>query len=205
MALKISNELKEKLGADTVALLEAASKDSDLILGVAANYITKTRFDEVNTQLGESKATNTKLTKDLTAATKGAKTQEELTATIEKLTADNEAAKTKYEADIAARERSYLVDQALSGSKPKNLKAVKGLLNLDDVQVKDGKLVGLDTQLEALKKSDSYLFEAVKEQETKLDQFGNPITGGGGSGKTTTDEVNDVLALMGFEDPSQTK
>ena len=43
----------------------------------------------------------------------------------------------------------------------KNIKAIKALIDMEQVKLEDGDLVGFDTQIEALKESDSYLFEEV--------------------------------------------
>jgi hypothetical protein len=47
-------------------------------------------------------------------------------------------------------------------------------LDHSKIVIKDGKLDGLDPQIEALKKSDAYLFDAV-ETKPQIDRFGNPI------------------------------
>lgn len=203
MALKISEELKKTLDPEVVKALEAVSKDSDILIGVAANYITKSRFDEVNTQLSEQKQANETLDKDLKSALKGAKSQEELTAKINELTEANEKTKTEYETRIAEREKSYQVDSALIGAKAKNTRAVKGLLNLESVTIKEGKVVGLEEQLSALKKSDPYLFEEEKPSGPKVDQFGQPIGGQPGGGKTTSEEVASIVEEMGFHVPKE--
>jgi len=203
MALKISKELREQLGTEAVALLETSAKDTDIIVGVVANYITKERFDEVNTQLGEVKTQNTTLDKDLKAAVKGAKTQEELNAKITELTTANEATKTEYETKIAERERGYLLEDALKGSKARNSKAVRSLLNLESVKVVDGKVIGLEEQIKALKTSDPYLFEETKAPETKVDRFGNPVEKGNLGTKTEADKVNSIVTAMGFEVPKK--
>ena len=51
------------------------------------------------------------------------------------------------------------VDQVLSANQVRNNKAIKALLNNDEIKFsEDGKLTGLDDQIKALKKSDPYLF-----------------------------------------------
>src|SRR5699024_5151537 len=52
------------------------------------------------------------------------------------------------------------IDQVLSANKVRNNKAIRGLLNSDEIKFdKDGKLTGLDDQIKSLKKSDPYLFD----------------------------------------------
>ena len=68
---------------------------------------------------------------------------------------------------------------AILQAKGKNPKAIKALLDMDKINLKDdGTLEGLD--LEGLKKSDGYLFdtETVIIKGTGAPKGGNGITGG---------------------------
>lgn len=57
------------------------------------------------------------------------------------------------------------VDQSLNANKVRNVKAVKALLNMDNVKLDDnGNLTGLDDQIKSLQKSDSYLFDEGTKQ-----------------------------------------
>ena len=59
------------------------------------------------------------------------------------------------------------MDAALTAAGAKNIKTVKALLDLSRVnQGEDGRLCGLDEQLEAVRRSDGYLF-AEKQQSFK--------------------------------------
>lgn len=51
------------------------------------------------------------------------------------------------------------IDFAIVNAKAKNVKSVKANLNLDNIKLDGDKLLGFDDQIEALKKSDAYLFE----------------------------------------------
>ena len=171
----IHSDLKSLLGEELFKQVDAALKDKDVVIELQENHIPKTRFDEVNTQAKDHKARADKFEKDLADAMKNAKSQEELNAKIAELNASNEKTKTEYETRIAQRERDYLLQDSLKAVKAKNPKAAMALLDLEKVVVKDGKLDGLDSQIEALKKSDPYLFDAV-ETKPQVDRFGNPIT-----------------------------
>lgn len=71
----------------------------------------------------------------------------------------------KYKQDTEALQKRYdesrkhnAVDVAIMQAKGKNTKAIKALLNMDNITLKeDGTLQGLD--LESIKKSDGYLFD----------------------------------------------
>ena len=94
--------------------------------------------------------------------------------------------KTKYEeADkkskdaIAELKKSHAIDLALLNTHhAKNVKSVKANLNLDNVKLDGEKLIGFDDQIEALKKSDAYLFDIEKNVDE-----GNE---GNGDGKKET-------------------
>lgn len=100
----------------------------------------------------------------------------------------------KYTADTAALNKAMAdtrkdsaVEMAILQAKGKNTKAIKALLDMEKITLKeDGVLDGLD--LEELKKTDSYLFEDVK----------NSIEGTGFTPGTQTagfDELNSQVAV----------
>lgn len=106
---------------------------------------------------------------------KNAGKNEELEATIKQLQEDNKAATAKYQNDLAAKEKGFKIEGALRDAKAKNVKAVLSLIDTEKVSVqKDGTLDGLTDQIEAVKKSDSYLFDA--------ENAGQPIKLGGNFG-----------------------
>lgn len=106
------------------------------------------------------------------------KNSDELTAEIDKLQKANKEAKEKYEADLTAQQKSFLVDKALTDAGARNAKAVSSLLDLDSVEVKDGQLTGLDEQLKALRESESYMFKEDPQPSEPQPQGGVRITGG---------------------------
>lgn len=97
----------------------------------------------------------------------------------------------KYNADLLALQKDNAVDMAIVNAKGKNAKAIKALLDLEKVTLKDGKLEGLD--LDAVKKSDPYLFTV---EETRTEGNGN-----GNGGGSRTDELSaarsEIAAIFG--------
>ena len=61
------------------------------------------------------------------------------------------------------------IDLAINNAKAKNVKSVKANLDLDKIKLDGDKLLGFDDQIEALKKSDAYLFEIDKKVNKGLD------------------------------------
>ena len=62
---------------------------------------------------------------------------------------------------IANNSKQYRIKDELRGMKAKNVDVIWPLLKLDAITEKDGKLEGLAEQIEALQKSDAYLFDAT--------------------------------------------
>lgn len=182
MALKITDDIKKALKADALAALEEAAKETDIFVGSGANYIPQTRFDEVNQQAKDQKARADKFEKDVADLTKNAKSQEDLTKQIADLTAANTKQKEDYDKTLAERDLNYLINDGLREAKARNSKAVLGLLDRAKISVKDGSLVGFKEQIDALQKSDAYLF-GEESPKPKIDRFGhvvedNQINGG---------------------------
>lgn len=104
---------------------------------------------------------------------------EDLTKQIEKLKSDNEKATNQ----LSAQKLDFAVASAIKDAGARNVKAVKALLNSDDISLDDkGNLTGLEDQLKSLKDSDSYLFAGEPKPAGKTIQVfstGNPT----GSGK----------------------
>lgn len=105
---------------------------------------------------------------------------------VEGIKAAAEDYKTKYEeAQNKSKEEleklkfEHKIESALSGAKAKNIKAVKALLDMEGLKLNGDEIVGLNEQLENIKKENSYMFE--DDSNTKQDP--PPFTRPGGKGK----------------------
>ena len=89
---------------------------------------------------------------------------------IATLQADNKAKDEAHAAEIKQLKIDAAVDAALTGARAKNTTAVKALLkDLDKAEIgEDGTIKGLAEQIEALQKSDEYLFEAKETKKTQV-------------------------------------
>lgn len=88
---------------------------------------------------------------------------------------EHEATIETLKKESAQKDFNYALDSVLKDNKCKNTKALKALLDLDNIKFNEGKLEGLESQLTALKESDGYLFDA----EPTLTGGGfNPPSGG---------------------------
>lgn len=147
-------DLKELLGEDLYSQVTTKLGDKKIIID-DGNLIPKSKFDQVNEDKKVYKKQAEKLQTDLEDISKKAGEVEGLNTVITELKETLEA-KDK---EIADREFNYSLDSALKDAKCKNTKALKALLDMDSIKYQDGKLDGLENQLNSLKESDSYLFD----------------------------------------------
>lgn len=134
------------------------------------NYVPKTRFNEVNTELKQAKNQVKERDSQLETLKKSVGDSEELKKQIETLQNEN---KTKDEAHVAEIKQIKIdaaVDKALSDAKVKNLKAVKALLDLDKAELSDdGTVKGLDVQIKTLSEAEDskFLFDVTNIQKNQ--------------------------------------
>lgn len=87
---------------------------------------------------------------------------------VEKLKQDLADAETKYNAELSAIKLNNALEMALIKSKAKNTKAVKALLNTEDIKLDGDKLLGFEEQLAKLKADNAFLFEEEKAGDTTV-------------------------------------
>lgn len=148
-------------------------------------------LDENSQDIGKAKGDFEKVQTDLAAAQKEIDTLKSQVAdrdgqleTLKNSTGDMEAMKQKIEtlqeenktkdethaAEIKQLKIDAAIESALIGAKAKNNTAAKALLkDLDKAELaEDGTIKGLSEQIEALQKSDPYLFETKETKKTKV-------------------------------------
>lgn len=96
---------------------------------------------------------------DLKVLQKNAGTSEELKQQIKQLQKENSDKEQQYQQELIDIQRNSALNQVLTESKVKNVKAVAALLDNDAITFKDGQLIGAKEQLESLMKTDAYLFD----------------------------------------------
>lgn len=160
------DKLYEILGEELSAQVKAKLGDKKFFVG-EGEFIPKSRFDEINNQLKDVKSQVADRDKQIASLSENAKGNEDLKAKIEELTVANKKSTEEYESKLAKQERDYLINDVLKGSKAKNIKALTGMLDMEKVTIKDGKVEGLNEQIEELKKTDSYLFNIEEPQTQK--------------------------------------
>ena len=117
------------------------------------------RYNKLKTQKTELEAQIKERDTQLADLSKNNKDNESLLNQIKDLQALNKQTTTDYENKINQIQFDYALEGALTNAKCKNTKALKALLDMDSIKYQDGKLDGLENQLNSLKESDSYLFD----------------------------------------------
>lgn len=143
---------------------ELATKIADESKKEIEGYVEKSKYSEMEATKKQLEEGNKTLTKQLEEIKKSVGDNAELKKQIEDMQNSNKAKEKEYADSIAKLKLDNAVDLALLGAGSKNNKAVKALLNLEKAVIgEDGKVIGLNEQLETLKKADdsSFLFEVV--------------------------------------------
>ena len=102
---------------------------------------------------------------------KNNKDNEELLKQIEQLQLSNKQTQSEYESKISKMEFDFALDKSLSSVKAKDNKLLRALLDMDNIKYQEGKLEGLEKQIEAIKSTHGYLFE--EEKITSTGSVGN--------------------------------
>lgn len=176
------DKLKALFGTEALTFeqLEEKLKDNKeikLANLAAGSYVDKRKYDDVVTE--RDTANNTiKGLRDTVAKFDG--------VDIEKLKKDASDWETKYNTDIAAVKLDSAVNMALVEAKAKNPKLAKAALDMSIIKLDGENLTGLTEQLDKLKESDAYLFEAETKDDPDnggahfFNTGGNHGNGGGG-------------------------
>ena len=133
------------------------------------------RYNKLKTQKSELDNLLKERDTQLADLSKDNKDNEALLTQIKDLQALNKNQVAEYENKINKMQFDYALDGALAGAKCKNNKALKALLDMNNIKYQDGKLQGLEEQINSLKESDTYLFDL--DQASTGSGF-NPIGGG---------------------------
>lgn len=89
---------------------------------------------------------------------KKAKDNEELTAEIDRLKEENENTAQEWKDKLNKQAFDFQLERKLANAGARNPKAVKALLDTENIKLDGETLLGLDDQLKALQESDGYLF-----------------------------------------------
>ena len=140
--------------------------------GLNGSFVTKSRFNEVNTELTTAKNTIKERDTQLETLKKASGDTKALQDQITQLQADNKKKDTDHAAELKNLKISNAVDMALTGAKAKNNTAVKALLAafLEKAELADdGTVKGLDDEIGKLTKGEdtAFLFDTSGKAKFK--------------------------------------
>ena len=123
---------------------------------------------------------------------------DEFKGKYEDLLKTQKADKEKYEADLAANKKNFAIDLALTKAGARNNTAVRALLDMGKISLdNNGAVLGINEQIDALKKDNDYLFGVQQGSSTgPKPSFGS---GNGGSNPPAVTELEaQINAAMGI-------
>lgn len=166
--------------------------------GLNGSFVTKARFNEVNTELTNAKNTIKERDTQLETLKKSTGDTKALQGQITQLQTDNANQKKAHEAELKALKIGNAVDMALTGAKAKNNTAVKALMA--DFLAKaeladDGTVKGLSDEVKKLVegKDTAFLFE--KSTGTKFKGAKSAEKGDGAEGGMTLEKLKAMNPL----------
>ena len=169
-----------KLGLTEEQAEKVLSANTEQLKG----FIPKARFDEVNNAKKQAEKDLSDRDKQLETLKNSTGDVETLKQTIETLQNENKAAMDKYNAELAEIKLAGAVDTALLGADALNVKAVKALLDMSKIKMDGDVLLGINEQIESLKKAEDskMLFKAVETGKQKGPNFAGVKPGEGNTG-----------------------
>lgn len=164
-------------------------------------FIPKSRFDEVNNAKKQLEKDIAERDNQLETLKNSTSDIETLKTTIANLQNDNKAAKEQYDAEIAKIKLDNAIETALLNANAVNIKAAKALLDMEKVKLDGETLVGVNDQLEVLKKAEDskMLFKTETKQTLSgaTPGAGNTGNSGGEGTKPKTLAESIAAALSG--------
>jgi len=143
---------------------EQASKAAVASAEELKTYVPKHRFDEVTEAKKKAEKDVTDRDTQIAELGKTAGLSEELKAQIATLTAENQAAAEKHAAEVKELQLGNAIKAKLMG-KVHDEGLAAGLIDKTKLVVDGDKIVGLDEQIEGLKKDKAFLFKDDNQQQ----------------------------------------
>ena len=132
------------------------------------------RYNKLQEQKKQLEEASKAYQKQLEELTKNNADVEALNKLVEQLQLSNKELEENHSKEMHNLQFNFALEGALTNAKSKNNKALKALLNMDNIKYQEGKLEGLQEQIEALQKDASYLFdlETTPQNTGGLGSFG---------------------------------
>ena len=159
-----------KLGIDEETAKKVEKAVGDSVKTELEKYVPKTKFDETDAELKQSKETLKERDKQLETLKNSTGDIEKLKADIAELQASNTQKDETHAAEIKTLKINTAVDTALAAAKAKNGKAVRALLDLEKAELaEDGTVKGLSDQIKKLQGAEDskFMFDTETKRQIK--------------------------------------
>ena len=184
--------LKDHLSEETYSAVAEELKDKEIKLAdlSGGEYVSKSKYDALETQLNNTQTLLTDTSSKLEAALKNEGDNEALKQEIENIKNTNQNEVANITAQYEAKLKNAAVMAELTKAGANDPKDILPHLNMEAITVSDNGIVGLTDQLEPIKTAKPYLFKG----ETKPGASGLEH----GNGGDNTAELNKMRAIMGL-------
>ena len=184
--------LKDQLSEETYSAVAEELKDKDIKLAdlSSGEYVSKSKYEALETQLTNTQTLLTDTSSKLETALQNAGDNEALKQEIENIKNTNQTEVANITAQYESKLKTAAVMAELTKAGANDPTDIIPHLDMNAVTVTDKGIVGLTEQLEPIKTSKPYLFKG----ETKPGASGLPHGGGGDN----TAEINKMRVAMGL-------
>ncbi len=152
-------EILKKCGIDETKANEVLSAMKEANIHTTSLENADVRYNKLQEQKKQLEEASKNYEKQLKELSKNNADNEELKKQLEQLQLSNKELEEKHSKEMNKLQFDYALDGALSKAKCKNNKALKALLDMENIKYQEGKLEGLESQIENLQKEASYLFD----------------------------------------------
>ena len=184
--------LKDHLSEETYSAVAEELKDKDVKLAdlSSGEYVSKGKYEALETQLNNTQTLLTDTTTKLETAIQSAGDNAALKQELENLKNTNQTEVANITAKYEAKLKNAAVMAELTKAGANDPTDILPHLNMDTITMTDKGVVGLTEQLEPIKTAKPYLFKGEpKPGASGLDH---------GNGGDNTAEVNKMRAVMGL-------
>ena len=152
-------EILEKCGVEEEKVNQIVSAMSEAKIYTTNLENADVRYNKVQEQKKQLEEASKNYEKQLKELSKNNTDNEELKKQLEQLQLSNKEMEANHKKEMEKLQFDFELDKGLTSSKCKNNKALKALLDMNSIKLEEGKLTGLQEQIEALQKDASYLFD----------------------------------------------
>lgn len=157
-------EILKKCGIEEAKANEVLSAMKEANIHTTSLENADVRYNKLQEQKKQLEEASKNYEKQLKELSKNNADNEELKKQLEQLQLSNKELQEKHSKELYERDFNYALDKELASAKCKNNKALRALLDMDSIKYQEGKLEGLEGQLNALKEEVNYLFDVEVPQ-----------------------------------------